>query len=220
MIFFFRPGGAALAIALITAFVFSSCLGIASDTVIRRDGSGTMTLEYRISRELESLGKLDGNERWLPLPAGKADLDRTAARIEGLTLSSFSTKTTEQDIINKAKLDFTNLNALVRFLDGTGQRAVLVREGEKTGLTLSFGGSSGTIDGDLLTLASAALKPYSLEFGLTLPGEPVLRILDGNGGVLDMPHAGTLSVRGTRVAFSSPMADLLSSTPVTLELLW
>jgi hypothetical protein len=205
---------------LVTAFVFSSCVGTATEIVIRRDGSGTVAMEYRISREFESLGKLDGNERWPPLPVGKADFERTAARVEGLSVRSFTTKTTGTDVINQIKLDFTSLDALVRFLDASGQGASLGREGEKNRLTLSFSSFPGT-DPELLTLVSSAMEGYSLDFRLTLPVNPELRIPDGNGGLLESPPAGSAAVQGTGVSFSSPMAELLTSPrPVTLEILW
>ncbi|WP_010256656.1 hypothetical protein [Treponema primitia] len=205
---------------LAAALVFSSCVGVATDIVIHRDGSGTIAMEYRLSREFESLGKLDGNERWPPLPVGKADFERTVARVEGLSLRSFTTKTTEQDVISQAKLDFTSLEALVRFLDASGQRATLTRDGGKNRLTLGFNGAPGT-EPELLALVSALMEGYSLNFSLTLPANAELHILDGHGGVLTSPPVGIVSVQGTKAGFSSPMADLLSSSQaVNLEILW
>jgi hypothetical protein len=208
------------ALILLAALMFSSCVGVTSEILLRRDGSGTISLEYRFSRELEALGKLDGNERWPSLPAGKADFERTLARLEGLSLGSFTTKTTGKDVINQVKLDFAGLEALVRFLDASGQRASLAREGGKNRLTLVFSGA-GRADPELLTLLGAAMEGYSLDFGITLPQEPELRIPDGNGGFREIPPAGTVTVQGKRAGFSVPLAELLSSpAPVTLEILW
>ncbi|MDR1596374.1 MAG: hypothetical protein LBR99_01590 [Treponema sp.] len=210
----------ALLLPLVTAFVFSSCIGTATEIEIRRDGSGTIALEYRISREFESLGKLDGNEGWPPLPVGEADFERTAARIDGLSLRSFTTKTTAKDVISQAKLDFADLETLVYFLDASGQQASLGREGGKNRLTLIFGSFPDT-DPELLSLVSSVMEGYSLDFRLTLPVNAELRILDGNGGVLASPPAGSGAVQGTGVSFSSPMAELLTSArPVNLEILW
>jgi hypothetical protein len=210
----------ALLLMLVTAFVFGSCVGTATEIVIRRDGSGTIALEYRISREFESLGKLDGNERWPPLPVGEADFERTVARVDGLSLRSFTTKTTAKDVIGEVKLDFANLEGLVYFLDISGQQASLSREGGKNRLTLIFKSFPDT-DPELLSLVSSVMEGYSLDFSLTLPGNAELRILDGNGGVLESPPMGSVAVQGTGVSFSSPMAELFTSTrPVNLEILW
>jgi hypothetical protein len=193
------------------------------EIVVRRDGSGTIDLEYRLSRELESLGKLDGNERWPVIPVGKADLERSAARIEGLSLRSFSEKTTATDVLYQARLDFANLEGLARFLDDTGQRASLIREGEGNRLAVSFNNAAGrvAIDEKLLELAASAFEGYALVFGVTLPQAPELRVVDGSGAPLESPPAGTALLQGNRVSFSAPMADLLfAPEPPRLEIVW
>ncbi|MDR2078448.1 MAG: hypothetical protein LBP74_01855, partial [Treponema sp.] len=150
----------------------------------------------------------------------KADFERTAARVDGLSLRSFTTKTTEKDVIYQIKLDFADPEALVYFLDASGQGASLGREGEKNRLTLSFNSFPGT-DPELLALASSVLEGYSLDFSLTLPVNAELRIPDQNGGVPGSPPAGSASVQGTVVSFSSPMAELFTAArPVSLEILW
>ena len=50
-------GGIFIAIMLL----LSSCMGVQADIALNSDGSGILVLEYRFSRLLESLGKLDGN---------------------------------------------------------------------------------------------------------------------------------------------------------------
>ena len=47
----------------LAAIGLNSCLGASADITIRSDGSGRIALEYRVSQMLESLGRLDGNER-------------------------------------------------------------------------------------------------------------------------------------------------------------
>jgi hypothetical protein len=193
------------------------------EIVARRDGSGTIALEYRVSRELESLGKLDGNENWPVIPVGKADLERSAARIEGLSLRSFSEKAAGADLIYRAQFDFSNPEALARFLDGAGQRASLVREGAENRLTLSFNHSAGNagIDEELLELVGAVFEGYDLAFGITAPRPPRLRVVNRNGAPVESPPAGTALLQGNRVSFSAPMADLLSAEePSILEIAW
>jgi hypothetical protein len=208
---------------LCVVFVFSSCLGASVEIVARRDGSGTIALEYRLSRELEALGKLDGNEKWPIVPVGKADLERSAARIAGLSLRSFSEKTAAAEVIYQAQFDFANLEALARFLDDTGRSASLVREGTANRLSLSFNHSAGRIEADekLLELVASSFEGYALVFGITLPQAPRLRVLDRRGAPLESPPAGTALLQGNRVSFSAPMADLLSATePSLLEIVW
>jgi len=113
--------------------LMNSCLGVSAEISIRADGSGTIALEYRVSQMLESLGRLDGNEKWPAIPVGKADFERSLARIPGLRLSSFSSKDVPhlsggRDLLTKVTLEFKNTAALLAFLDSTGSRASLVQE--------------------------------------------------------------------------------------------
>jgi hypothetical protein len=205
------------------ALLFSSCVGVSMEIVTRQDGSGTIALEYRLSRELESLGKLDGNENWPPIPVGKADLERSAARIAGLTLRSFNERTTPADRIYQAKFDFANSEALLGFLDSSGQRATLDKEGGKNRLVLSFNDSAGQIDLDpeLLDLVGESFAGYALDFAITLPRTPELRAADGSGGFTGSPPVGTALIQGNKVFFSTAMADLLSAqSPARLEIVW
>jgi hypothetical protein len=220
-----KPRTKLFAVILLGAVLFGSCAGADASIVIRRDGSGTIALEYRIARALESLGKLDGNERWLPVPVGSADFERTAARVPGLTLQSFSSKQTEQDIICQVKLNFANIEALASFLDASGQRAVLSRNGERTGLILSLGGyraepaaNTGT---ELLSLASAVTEGYGLGLLFALPATVSCRALDTLGTGKTSPPTGTLKVQGSNVDYAASIADILASAePVILEILW
>jgi hypothetical protein len=208
---------------LCSVFLFLSCVGASVEIVARRDGSGTIALEYRVSRELESLGKLDGNENWPVIPVGKADLERSASRIEGLSLRSFSERSSGADLIYRARFDFANQEALVRFLDGAGQRASLVREGSENRLTLVFNHSAGSVKTDekLQELLVPALEGYDLAFGITLPRSPRLRVVNRNGAPLESPPAGTALLQGNKVSFTAPMADILSAVePSILEIAW
>jgi hypothetical protein len=218
---FLRRGMAFAVFLLFGAVLFGSCAGVTANIVIRRDGSGTVTLEYRIAQALESLGKLDGNERWLPVPVGKADFERSAARVPGLTVVSFSSKQTVRDTICQVKMNFASLDALASFLDASGQRVTLVRDGGRTGLTLSVGGYGINADTDLLALVPVVTEGYALEFQFSLPAGASCRVLDVLGAAKTAPPAGALQVRGSQVEYAVPLADILASAePVILEILW
>jgi hypothetical protein len=169
---------------------------------------------------MESLGKLDGNERWLPLPVGRADFERTLARVEGLRMTAFSSRDDGRDMINRVKLEFSSLEALLRFLDASGRRAALFREGEEYRLSLGFGGAKNA-DPDLVELISSVSEGYELRCYLTLPGEASLRFTDGEGRPLNGPPAGTAVSEGKRVGFSSPVAELFSlEEGFVMDVLW
>ncbi|MDR2184080.1 MAG: hypothetical protein LBO80_00205 [Treponema sp.] len=209
-------------LALAALVLFTSCIGIKSDITIRGDESGTINLEYRIAHSLESMGKLDGNEKRPPVPVGRADFERTVARVPGLRVAAFSSRVEGGDLVNRVKLEFAGLEALTGFLDSGGNLAALYREQEGTRmvLVLGGGGDDGT-DPALLELVRSSFAAYSLDFSLTLPGDGAFNFIDSTGRSLEGPPAGTVNIRGRTAAFSCPMGDLLASAePVILEIRW
>jgi hypothetical protein len=211
----------AVSIMALCAAVLGSCIGISSETTLRRDGSGTLKLEYRLSRELESLGKLDGNARWLPVPVGKADFERTAARVPGLTLKSFDSLVAGKDVVNRVTLDFTDTASLIRFLDASGRGASFVRENGQNLLSLQIGGGQGAVNPELEELAALISEGYSLDLSFSLPSRGELTLTDGTGRPLSAPPRWQLTGGGSRVSFSAPIGDLLLfDGQVRLEVRW
>jgi hypothetical protein len=202
--------------------LFTSCIGIKSGIAIRGDESGTITLEYRLARALESMGKLDGNEKWPPVPVGRVDFERTAARVPGLRVAAFSSRVEEGDLVNRVTLEFATLDALTGFLDRGGRAAALYREQGKTRLVLVLGGGGDAgIDPVLLDLVRSSSEGYNLDFSLTLPRDGAFTFIDSTGRSLERPPAGTVSIRGRTAAFFCPMGDLFAAAePVILEIRW
>jgi hypothetical protein len=207
--------------ALLLTCLLGSCLGVKSDISIRRNGSGSISLEYRISGELESLGKLEGNAAWPPLPVGRGDFERTAARVPGLSLDSFSVKTEGGDVVSRVKLDFADTQALLGFLDAAGQRASLTRDGGRQCLSLVLGGGNQALDGDLAALVLTACEGYALEMNFSLPGDAEMALFDASGRSLEAPPAGWVITNQGKPGVSVPMGRLLTSEEaLRLEIRW
>ncbi|MDR2618972.1 MAG: hypothetical protein LBC62_08890 [Treponema sp.] len=190
-----------------------SCIGVSADIVLNPDNSGTVTLEYRISRYLESLGKQDGNERWLPVPAGKADFERTLERLPGIAMLSFSSKDDGKDLVITVKLRFADMDALLRFLDASGNRAVYVRENasQRLTLTLSKGGAGG--NRELADLFAKVSEGYMVSISLDLPSEGTLTAPDLEGAEIRR--------QGKKLSCSLPIKTVLSSKEgLNLEFRW
>ncbi|MDR2049410.1 MAG: hypothetical protein LBP69_08130 [Treponema sp.] len=208
--------GKPLFAAFVCAFLFFSCIGTGSDITLRGDGSGTLKLEYRLAKELEGLGKLDGNERWLPVPVGKADMERTVDRVEGLKLISFSSKEDGKDIVYSARLDFDSPRALTAFLDGSGRLVEL--DMEKRRLAFTFGGTENPEAG-FRDMVASSFSGYRFSLSLVMPAAVSLRWLDENG--TEARNPGTCSPDGATLDFSSPMADIvLLEKTCTMEITW
>jgi hypothetical protein len=199
---------------LLLVFFFGSCVGVSADVTIRKNGSGFITLEYRISGELESLGRLDGNARWPSVPVGRADFERTVARIPSMRIASFSSKKRDGDIVNKVKLSFGDTGALLKFFDALGGGARLIRENGHNLLALDFGGNEGPVDPALAEFAAKTLAGYSLSFRFDTGTEGELFLVDRNDeirGTESLPSGWTVR-SGREMFFSVPMGDLLTGS--------
>jgi hypothetical protein len=212
--------GKPLFAALVCVFLFFSCIGTGSLISLHSDGSGTIQLEYRLAMELEELGNLDGYDRWLPVPVGRADLERAADRVEGLRLVSFSVKEDGKDLVYSAKLDFDSPRALTAFLDASGRQVQL--DMEKKRLVFTFGGAETPAENSEAGFRETVVSSFSgYEFSLALamPAPVSLRWLDENGA--EAPNPGTCSVSGAALDFRSPMADLILLEKVRImEITW
>jgi hypothetical protein len=194
-----------------------SCIGAGSTVRLNSDGSGTIQCVYRIAGDLENMGKLDGNERWLPVPVGRADLERSAARIDGLTLVSYSAQEAGPDTVHTADFSFAGPQALQAFFDSTGQRFEADMTGKK--ITLSFPGSEAH-NAEFKQLALEAFEGYTFFLAFTVPGPSRIVWFDEEGRKAGT-FPGSCTVNGLTVEYSVPMADLVFlDNTVTMEISW
>jgi hypothetical protein len=221
---------------LTLALTLSSCIGVSGDLVLQADGSGTLTLEYRIARALEALGRQDGNERWLPVPVGRADLDRTLKRLPRMKLLSFSSREDPEDLVISMKMAFPDMDTLLQFLsardapapvdtaspapDDPGRGRIYSQEGGKSRLLLPLTRTGAVQTPSLQDLFSRIAGGYQVKLAFSLPREGTLTLLDGQGNPQSLPGA-EISPRGTRVSCAIPLQALLESpVGISIELVW
>jgi hypothetical protein len=214
-----------LFLTVIITFTFCSCLGVQADISIKADGSGRIALEYRVSQMLEAIGRLDGNERWPAIPVGKADFERSIARIPGLRLVSFKTSDAQglnaigsHDLVTKAELEFANITALVAFLDNTGNRASYVRGNRQDALNILrltlMEPSTKNANADLLSLLKEISIGYEIGISLSAPKNVNLSVTP-----LSVTAARLVS-NGNKVSFAIGIGDLLYLDNIALEFAW
>jgi hypothetical protein len=225
---------AAWCLGIVFFILMNSCLGVSADISIHADGSGKIALEYRVSQMLESLGRLDGNERWPSIPVGKADFERSVARIPGLNLLSFSAKEVPsangilggKDLLTKVSLEFKNTAALLAFWDSEaaglggsaafGRTASLIqRDGKNVLRLVLLDSSSDTVDSDLLSLLKEISAGYEIRLNLSAPR---------NAALSHSPSSVT-SVRtvsqGKKVSLAIGLGDLLDlKDGLAVEISW
>jgi len=189
--------------------LLNSCIGISADIQMRKDGSGKLTLEYSFSRMAEIIGRLDGNERWQILPAGRADLERTVNRISGMKLASFSASEqpspagNDKVIVNKAVLEFKNTEALLKFLDPAGKNASLSRENGANKLYINLNeGIPTDINTDLMDLMRQVSAGYKVKISFSAEGNSSMQVTDGTGKAVTPPAGAEIVPQGKKVSLS------------------
>ena len=205
---------------LLAVLTFTSCIGMNAEIVMRSNGSGRITLEYRVSQMLESLGRLDGNENWPAIPVGRGDFERAVARIPGLRLVSHSSRDVPgaaggRDLLTTVVLDFQNPAVLLAVLDNTLAGASFVRENGRNFLRLTLrDASDDTIDADLLSLFREFSEGYTISISLRAPNNASLAVMP--------PSApGERSSSGRNASFSIGTGDLFSfEEGLSLEFGW
>jgi hypothetical protein len=224
---------------LVIAFfvLMNSCLGASADISMRADGSGRISLEYRGSQMLESLGRLDGNERWQTIPVGKAGFERSLARIADLSLRSFSSKEAPsansrlggKDLVTKVSLEFKSTAALLAFwgsgaagsggagasIAASGRTASLIqRDGKNVLRIVLLDPLSDSIDGDLLSLLKEISAGYEISFSMSAPQNAVLSL---NPSV----SSARITAQGKKVSVALSMGDLLElNDGLAVEISW
>ena len=204
------------ALALIPLFLLS-CIGASSDIKINSDGSGTITQVYRISHELQNMGKTGGTEEMYPLPVGREDLEKTAERIPGLRLTSYSSNQNEKDIIINAGFAFDSPEALAALMENGNQQFKIDVQAKKISIHFPAGEDGEAAFKNMMVMA---LTGYNFAISFTVPGTAKASWFDGNGkSVLQYP--GTFSVRNGTVEYTVPMGDLIYlNNPLNLEINW
>jgi hypothetical protein len=219
-------------LGIVSLVLMNSCLGVSADINIRADGSGSITLEYRVSQMLESLGRLDGNEHWPSIPVGKTDFERSLARIPGLRLRSFSSKEVRsansvlggKDLLTKVSLEFTDTAALLAFWDseaagsstggGTGS-SLIQRDGKNVLRLVLLDTSFDSIDKDLLSLLKEISLGYEISLNLNAPQNAALSLNPSS------VTAARVVSQGKKVSFAIGMRDLLDlNNGLVVEISW
>jgi len=180
----------------------SSCVDIESRLAIRRDGSGTLTLTYRISRQVADLGRTAGDAPSVPLPVEREDFVRALTGAQGVSLASFRRSQDNDKVTISAVLAFTSLEALAR-IDA-------FRELEPR---LEASGSRRTLS---VLVAKAAEQPAS-EDSLKMidemfEGRAVTWIVQAPSRIQSSPPGARLSTDGRTLTWTSTMRELVQRT--------
>ena len=191
------------------------------DITLNQSGSGNVTVEYHVSKVLNALGKLDGNERWNTIPVGKADFERTVERLPGMKLTSFSSTEDKNDLIVKAKLEFDDLNSLMLFIDASGLRSSFSGDAHSGRILLTLSEAKTGNKAALEMLIAEISEQYSVKMAMNFPGSGSVKITDSSGLSLDDIPGSVINSSGKRVSCSLPLYSVLSAAGgINVEFRW
>lgn len=203
----------AIVIGLLCVFALASCMGMASEVKISKDGSGRVSAEYRLSEELVAFGQLEGNKDMLPVPLSEEDVRRGLAGAQGLTFVSWSSRKDGSDTVIKTVIAFDSLKALAVYLDPEGTMARHESSASGSRLSFTLGSTLPAFDPEMKKAAKEAFGSYALVFEFDLPNPP--REYSSSSPVLKV------SRNGNKVRFEGAMGDIVSGDRVpALVLAW
>jgi len=193
----------------LTAIVilFNSCLGLSFDIQLNRDGSGRLTMEYRISRTFIEIGQLDGNEAQAIVPVMRDEMERLALSVPGARLASFSSRETAQDIIISANIDFPNTDALTALLtSGSGENVSITNNGQTGNINLIVTDSIQEKDANMMKLMRSAFEGYNFTVNLNSYAPSSVSVTNKDGTVIS-PSSSSIS-QGRRSSFTMNIQEI------------
>jgi len=192
-------------LVILPAFIIllNSCIGLSLDIQMNRNGSGRLTMEYRISSMISGIGALDTNASMPAIPVGRNDWERTIEKLPGVKLTSYASRETERDTIVNAVFDFPDIESLAALLDSTGE-AVTITAGSLNMIVLNKPDSR--YDENLISIMRTFFNDYNFSLNFTAPSNSTLTVTDGAGNA---PSQTTVT-SGRRVSFTMSIMDITS----------
>ncbi len=193
-------------IVLVAVLLLSGCLATVTEIVIQEDGSGTVSMTYRISKLITNLGNTPSGAS---IPIREERFRNGVDNIEGVSLDSFSRSDDTENFVVEAELSFDSLEGLISIFESLADQNVSVEaaDGEQVFSYRLYEGLEEAADSQTVQMIESFYSGYAVELSLTAPGE----IDSANRGDIDGNDA-RLSLRTADV--------LLSEEPVVWEVRW
>ncbi|MFP4114507.1 MAG: hypothetical protein ACOC2Y_06565 [Spirochaetota bacterium] len=193
-----------LAVALLIG-ALSSCLSTDTTVALRSDGSGTLSLTYRIDRAAWETGVFDDSDVARPIPVTRSEFEDAELAIEGLRLHSHSIVKSESEVTVIARVGFGSIDALRRFLGRDSLEVKLAASGGSWRQTIAPGDGSS---GEGARALAADLEGYALTFEV----DPPAQVARTNGEIVD---------GGEAAAFTVTLSEIVTATsPIVWEVGW
>jgi hypothetical protein len=200
-------------LAIVCAGCLSSCIGIEASGKIDTKGTGTLSIEYQISKDFAQLGALESTPQ-LPLPLSREDIERGLRGVHGVTLKSYAQGARGDNLFVSLTLAFESPSDMVKFLDPSGKLAEYRQQNGRSYLRFSFGEAVPSLDPQMQTEIAEKLKPYRFVFALEAPlAAPQISLNHG-----DFFH---VTSSGRKTTLECSMAEIITSAKAPeIELSW
>ncbi len=210
-----------IVIAIVVTLLFTSCFGIAMETVFNPDGSGRLTMKLRVAQFLLEMGE---EEAGVGIPLSKDDLTAKYEEIDGVSVVEVTEEDTDEDRIITAIIDFENFNNLASDDEFPGEEASLTIKDGKSTFRILVGqprGGDGEESTDeefasdpeeeasMTAMLQSFMEGYSVEYRIVAPRK------------IESFTAGEVEKDGRTFAYTLPMGDFIAiKEPFYIEVVW
>jgi len=201
-----------LSLLLIILPLLNSCIGLALNIQMNKDGSGKLAMEYRISKMLDGLGALDGNDSMPAIPLSKADFEKTIDRVPGAKISSFSSTEDKKDTIIKVVIDYKDDQTLLALLDSTMGKVSLNRQGQNGNLNITLMDDPVDLSDyseEVIEQVRVFFEGYDIAVSFSGQDNSKLTITDKNGNAIPNQSNAKTVLSGKKVSYSTGIMDLM-----------
>jgi hypothetical protein len=192
------------------AAVLCSCVGVESRLTIGNDGSGTLSLDYRVAREVAAYGRADGADLAVPLPVDRADFLRAIEGFPGVRLTRYTRRTNEDHVAIHAVIAFRNLSDLAR-----------VPALRDAGLAFAESGGTHTLSEVVAGPPGASPTPESLALIDSVFAGAAITVVLSTPSPMTPGAVGTLSSDRRTLTWTGTLGELARRTgSVVLSATW
>jgi len=209
---------AGIVLTVVATLLFTSCFGIAMETIFNADGSGRLTMKLRIAQFLLEMGE---DEAGVGVPLSKDDLTSGYEEVDGVTVVEVTEEDTEEDRLITAVIDFEDFNKLAADDEFPGEEASLTVKDGKSTFRILVGQPRGGEEGDeefasdpeeeaqMTAMIQSFMEGYSVEYRIVAPRK------------IQSYSDGEVEKDGRTFVYNLPMGDFIAiEEPFYIEVVW
>jgi hypothetical protein len=156
--------------------LLSGCFGAVTRITLRNDGSGTVELEYTISKLVAYLGAEESTERYIVLPIAEQDFRDALADVDGAELADYEFTDGPQEITIAAEISFDSVDTLSELFSALGGADLSLASGDDGDDELTivvYDGLGESPQAEVETMLTSFFDGYRLEWYLETPRDVI-----------------------------------------------